>query len=105
MARSQHGRDDTRPGCCLCGNEYPCPVVERAQAAAERIVGENLSEDPGLVYDWSVEFRAARKPPAEVDVIREALLAGRPWVSWLRDAKIADDLRLMHGAPASGDYG
>jgi hypothetical protein len=105
MSRSHHGRDDTRRGYCLCGNEYPRPVAERAQAAAERIVRDKLGADPPLVCDWSVEFRAAKKPSDDVDAIREALLAGRAWISWLRDDRLADDMRLMHGPPASGEYG
>jgi hypothetical protein len=105
MARPQHAVDESRPGFCLCGNPDPCPVVDRAQRAAERIAEMGPGEDPLVVYDFCVVFRDARKPPAEAGAIREALLSGHAWVSWLRDARLADDMRLMHGAPSSGDYG
>lgn len=105
MSRPAHGRDDSHPGYCLCGNEDPCPIVERAQAAAERIVSQKLGERPAAVYDYRVLYRDARKASADTGTIRETLLAGYAWMSWMEDARLADDMRLMHGPPASGDYG
>lgn len=105
MPRARHNRDASRPGYCQCGNPEPCPVYQRAQAAAERIAREHLGDRPALVYDWRILYRDAAKPPTDIGTIREALLAGYAWTSWMEDPRIADDLRLMHGPPASGDYG
>ena len=85
MTRPSHSRDDSRPGYCQCGNEYPCQIVDRAQAAAERIVAERLGEDPPGSYDWQVLYRDARKAPTAVGEVREALLAGYAFISWMRD--------------------
>jgi hypothetical protein len=45
-----------------------------------------------------------RRGPTDVGAIREALLSGHVWVSWL-NSRVADDMRLIHGAPVSGEYG
>src|ERR1022692_2592493 len=100
--RPQHGLNDSQPNVCLCGNEQPCPIVERAQAAAERIAEMKLGENPPGVYDWCVIYRDARKAPADAGAIREALPPGHAWISWLADDRLADDMRLMHGPPRSG---
>jgi hypothetical protein len=105
MPRPSHNPDETRPGHCQCGNPDPCPIVDRAQKAAERIAEMKLGIDPPGIYDWCVQFRDARKAPTDTGAIREALLSGHAWTSWLRDDRLADDMRLMHGPPASGDYG
>jgi hypothetical protein len=79
--------------------------VDRAQQAAERIAEKNLGIDPPGIYDWCITFRDAKKAPTDVGAIREALLSGHAWVSWLQDDRVADDMRLMHGPPSSGHYG
>jgi hypothetical protein len=104
MPRPAHSPDDTRPGHCLCSNPDPCPIVERAQAAAERIAEMKLGINPPGIYDWCIPFRDATKAPTDTGAIREALLSGHAWISWLTDDRLADDMRLMHGPPTSSDY-
>ena len=60
-------------------------------------------DQPGI-YDWCVLYRDARKAPADTGAIREALLVGHAWISWLQDDRLADEMRLMCGPPSSGDY-
>jgi hypothetical protein len=105
MPRPSHSPDETTPGYCLCGNPDPCPIVERAQEAAERIAEMKLGIEPPGIYDWCVLYRDARKAPTDAGAIREALLSGHAWTSWLQDDRLADDMRLMHGPPSSGEYG
>jgi hypothetical protein len=42
-----------------------------------------------------------KRPPTAVEDIKDALLAGRPWISWLDD-RVTAAMRAMYGDP-TGD--
>jgi len=106
MTSPQHAY---RPGTaqCICGDPR-CTIHIREQTLQETAehIHHYLSGPPGLPgwYDYRVSYRDAKRPPTDVEAIKDTLRSGHAWISWL-DPKVADAMRLMFGPPSSGDYG
>lgn len=74
-------------------------VEQIVQRAAEFIATSQAGPVDPYFPDYVVHYLDARRPPADIQVIREHLLSGNAWASWLRSATVVDAMRLLHGDP------
>jgi len=104
MSNPQHAYR-TGTAECICGDPA-CTVHIREELLQEtaEFIHHHLSAPPAAWYDYRVTYADARRPPTDIEAIKDELRSGHAWISWL-DSKVADAMRLMFGAPSSGDYG